>query len=139
MLSRRHTRWHCNSLAQRLFSPSDPQTSGPFASRSSLPGRATASAASKVPYILPSSVYSNSFVFTLFTKLPGCMERIRHFPFSLFHFQPRLSSLECAVPRFRLLTPLECAVAKMRRCNSFRMRSYKKTGGRGCLSSCSIF
>ena len=25
----------------------------------------------KVPYILPSSVYSNSFVFKLFTKLPG--------------------------------------------------------------------
>src|SRR5215467_11404300 len=27
--------------------------------------------ASSLPYILPSSVYSNSFVFTLFTKLPG--------------------------------------------------------------------
>jgi activator of Hsp90 ATPase-like protein len=27
----------------------------------------------KVPYILPSSVCSNSFVFTLFTKLPGCI------------------------------------------------------------------
>src|SRR5215470_12080248 len=27
--------------------------------------------ASSLPYILPSSVYSNSFVFILFTKLPG--------------------------------------------------------------------
>jgi len=43
----------------------------------------------------------------------------------------RLSSLECAVPRFRLLSPLECAVAKTRCRNSFRMRSYKKSGGGG--------
>src|SRR5215472_17485564 len=51
----------------------------------------------KVPYILPSSVYSNSFVFTLFTKLPGwgailpksehaASRLLRHFPFSLSHF-----------------------------------------------------
>src|SRR5215467_437170 len=59
MLSRRHLRWHCDSLAQRLLSPSDPTTS-------------PKSAAYKVPYFLPSSEYSNSFVFTLFSKLPGC-------------------------------------------------------------------
>ncbi len=42
-----------------------------------------------------------------------------------------LSSLECAVPRFRVLSPLEYADPKTRRGNSFRMRSYEKQG-RGC-------
>src|SRR5215471_19687577 len=37
-----------------------------------------------------------------------------HFPFSLFNFRFPPSSLECAVPRFRALTPLECAVTKTR-------------------------
>src|SRR5215472_2376122 len=38
----------------------------------------------KVPYLLPSSVSSKPFVFTLFTKLPGCtpllpeLERLAH-------------------------------------------------------------
>ena len=79
---------------------------------SSDPRNLLRSAAYKVPYILPSYGYSNSFVFTLFTKLPGCIDGIPHFPFSLFHFRPRLSSLESALPRFRALTPLECAVTK---------------------------
>ena len=43
----------------------------------------------------------------------------------------RLSSLECAVPRFGPLSPLECADPKMPRCNSFRMRSYKERWGEG--------
>ena len=98
---------------------------------SSDPPNLLRSAAYKVPYILPSYGYSNSFVFTLFTKLPGCIDGIPHFPFSLFHFRPRLSSLECAVPRFRALTPLECAVTKTRYHKSFRMRTYKKKGGGG--------
>lgn len=34
-----------------------------------------------------------------------------HFLFSLFRFPSPLTSLECAVPRFGLLSPLECAVA----------------------------
>ena len=41
---------------------------------------------------------------------------------------PLVTSLECAVPRFRLLSPLECAVAKTCLHNSFRMRSYEKKG-----------
>ncbi len=42
-----------------------------------------------------------------------------------------LTLLECAVPRFRDVTPLECAVTKMASHKSFRMRSYKKrVGGR---------
>ena len=45
----------------------------------------------KVPYILPSSVYSNPFVFTLFSKLPGCTS-----------FFPNRNSLQaplyCALP-----------------------------------------
>src|SRR5215831_15939724 len=49
----------------------------------------------KVPYILPSSVYPNPFVFTLFSKLPGCASS--HFQFSLFHFPVPLTPLECAV------------------------------------------
>jgi len=98
---------------------------------SSDPPNLLRSAAYKVPYILPSYGYSNSFLFTLFTKLPGYMDGIPHFPFSLFHFRPRLSSLECAVLRFRALTPLECALTKTHLRKSFRMRSYKKTGGRG--------
>src|SRR5579859_7601821 len=52
-----------------------------------------------LPYILPSSVYSNSFVFTLFTKLPGwgCI-------------LPKLERLQCStfklsnVPTFLLLS-----------------------------------
>src|SRR5579864_577093 len=43
----------------------------------------------------------------------------------------RLSSLECAVPRFPALSLLECADPKKLRRNSFGMRSYKKTGGGG--------
>jgi len=46
-----------------------------------------------------------------------------------------VSLLECAVTQNAVLTPLECAVAKMRPCNPFRMRSYKKTGGRGVCPS----
>ena len=42
-----------------------------------------------------------------------------------------LTSLECAVPRFAVLTPLECAVAKTRPRKSFRMRSYEKRWGGG--------
>jgi len=42
-----------------------------------------------------------------------------------------LSSLECAVPRFRALSALECAVTKTRLRNSFRMRSSEKGGGEG--------
>jgi len=98
---------------------------------SSDPPNLLRSAAYKVPYILPSYGYSNSFVFTLFTKLPGCIDGIPHFPFSLFHFRPRLSSLKCAVPRFRALSLLECAVTKTRRCKSFRMRSSEKKWGEG--------
>src|ERR1700739_4038702 len=41
----------------------------------------------------------------------------------------RLSSLECALTQSASLTPLECAVTKRGACNSFRMRSYKKSGG----------
>lgn len=43
----------------------------------------------------------------------------------------RLTSLECAVPRLRLLTLLECAVAKNRPRNPFRMRSSEKKRGEG--------
>ncbi len=48
---------------------------------------------------------------------------------------PPISSLECAVPRFRALSPLECADAKTRPYKPFRMRSYEKTGGRGVYAS----
>ena|SRR5215831_10432352 len=104
----------------------------------------------KVPYILPSSVCSNSFLFTLFSKLPGDTEDSPIFHFHVSSFQSAgargascfshespvtnhhsLSPLQCAVPRFRLLTPLECAVTKTRSRKSFRMRSSKKSGGRG--------
>src|SRR5579859_508378 len=47
-----------------------------------------------------------------------------------------LSSLECAVPRFRALSALKCAVTKTRSRNSFRMRSYEKRWGGG--SECSL-
>jgi hypothetical protein len=55
-------------------------------------------------------------------------------PFSLFDLPSPLTSLECAVPRFGLLSPLECAVAKMRLRNSFRMRSSEKKWGEGGTS-----
>jgi len=42
-----------------------------------------------------------------------------------------LSPLECAVPRFHGLSALECAVAKRRPRNSFRMRSSEKRWGGG--------
>ena len=42
-----------------------------------------------------------------------------------------VSSLECAVPRFRALSALECAVTKTRLRNSFRMRSSEKMWGGG--------
>ena len=38
------------------------------------------------------------------------------------------SPLECAVPLFRALSALECALAKRGLRKSFRMRSYKKSG-----------
>src|SRR5690242_13288445 len=41
----------------------------------------------------------------------------------------RVSSLQCAVARFRVLSPFECADPKVRPCNSFRMRSYEKRVG----------
>ena len=50
------------------------------------------------------------------------------------NLKPRLTPLECAVPRIHALSPLECAVTKTRSCNSFRMRSYEKRWG-GCLPS----
>lgn len=55
-----------------------------------------------------------------------------HFKFHLN--STGLSSLECAVPRPRLLSLLECAVAKTRPRNSFRMSSSKKRGGGGSIS-----
>src|SRR5215469_11155457 len=65
-----------------------------------------------------------------FSKLSGL--RSSHFPFSLFHFPVPLSSLQCAVPRFRALTLLECAVTKTASRKSFRMRrSEKRWGGGG--------
>src|SRR5215472_8326818 len=44
---------------------------------------------------------------------------------------PRISLLECAVPRFLPPTPLECALTKMGSCKSFRMRSFEKRWGEG--------
>ena len=44
---------------------------------------------------------------------------------------PRLSSLECTLPRSRALSALECAVTKTRRRKSFRMRSSEKRWGEG--------
>jgi len=138
-----------HSNVQTFFCP-DPQTSAK-------------SVDYKVPYILPSSVYSNPFVFTLFSKLPGCSyfltktERsstatLPWFPppknacadFRSSHQSPvtnhqSLSSLECAVPRFRALTPLECAVTKTRPRKSFRMRSCEKRWGGGVILPFSIF
>ena len=84
----------------------------------------------------------NSFSFialrTTFFPTAGCVPFFPSLPTRL----PRASrgrsplaspvtSLECAVPRFRLLSPLECAVAKTRPRNSFRMRSYEKKGRGG--------
>src|SRR5690348_13508265 len=46
-------------------------------------------------------------------------------------FKRSLSPLECAVPGFRRVTPLKCAVAKTRSRNSFRMRSSEKRWGEG--------
>ena len=43
----------------------------------------------------------------------------------------RASSLECALPQFCTLTPLECAVTKTGSSKLFRMRSYEKKWGRG--------
>jgi hypothetical protein len=43
----------------------------------------------------------------------------------------RVSSLECAVPRFRGLSALECALTETGSRNSFRMRSYEKRWGEG--------
>ncbi len=43
----------------------------------------------------------------------------------------RVSSLECAVPRFRTLSPLECADPKTPPYNPFRMRSSEKRWGGG--------
>ena len=57
-----------------------------------------------------------------------------HFPFSLFHFPSPLSPLQCAVTRFRAVTPLECALMKTAPRKSFRMRSSKKSQGGGVLS-----
>src|SRR5215471_17407586 len=42
-----------------------------------------------------------------------------------------LTPLECAVPQNAALSPLECALTKTRFRKSFRMRTYKKSGGRG--------
>src|SRR5215472_6854046 len=52
------------------------------------------------------------------------------FQFRFSSFQS-ISPLECAVTQNAALSPLECAVTKTRLRKSFRMRSYKKTGGRG--------
>ena len=57
-----------------------------------------------------------------------------HFLFSVFHFLPPLTPLECALPRSRTLSALECAVTKTRRCKSFRMRSSEKRWGGGHAS-----
>src|SRR5215467_16305603 len=56
----------------------------------------------RVPHILPSFVSPNSFVFTLFTKLPGCRGGL---PFSIFTF-----------PFSRPFWPL---VTKCRVCHTF--------------------
>src|SRR5215467_10333474 len=40
-----------------------------------------------------------------------------------------LTPLECAVTQNTTLSALECALTKTLPCKSFRMRSYKKTGG----------
>src|SRR5215472_5503823 len=59
-------------------------------------------------------------------------------PLSLFHQSlvtnhQSLSPVESAVPRFPVLTPLECAVTKTRLRNPFRMRSYEKRWGGGSV------
>ena len=44
---------------------------------------------------------------------------------------PQLNPLQCALAEFPLATPLEYALAELLNLKSFRLRTYKKTGGRG--------
>src|SRR5215831_12774847 len=150
-------------LPFHVFIDTEPRSVQAVTSPSSCYPRTSAkSTTSILPYILPSSVSSNSFVLTLFSKLPG-WGHFPHFPFSLFHFRSPLSPLECsvehpmkdanpegesrpkdlnihvsllecAVTQNATLSALECAVAKTGLCNSFRMRSYKKMVGVGASS-----
>src|SRR5713101_8961441 len=55
----------------------------------------------------------------------------RHSPLTTRHLP--LSSLECALPKNRLLTPLECALPKSLNLKSFRMNTSEKTPGGGGL------
>src|SRR5215469_5957095 len=50
------------------------------------------------------------------------------FQFRLSSFQS-ISPLECALPRFRVLSLLECAVIKTHSRKPFRMRTSEKKGG----------
>ena len=49
-----------------------------------------------------------------------------------------LSALECAVPQFRALTLLECAVTKTPSSKSFRMRRSEKRWGGGRYNYCRV-
>jgi len=46
---------------------------------------------------------------------------------------PQLNPLQCALTKFACATPLEYALAELLNLKSFRLRTYKKTGGRGAF------
>jgi len=49
----------------------------------------------------------------------------------LYHSSMSVTLLECAVTKNVPVSPLECAVTKLLDLKSFRIRSYKKSGGGG--------
>src|SRR5215471_15297964 len=138
MLSRRHPRWHRDSLAQRPLSPSDPSTSV----------KSAAASKSSILFVLiyfrtllrsPNSQPPSfqSFARSLHKTPGGGGPPIFHFHFSIFPgFSPLvtrhspLSSLECAVEHpmkdvspegvsrpkdlSASVTPLECGVTRFR-------------------------
>ena len=122
MLSGRHPRWRCNSLAHRLLSPPDPRTS----------------AACQCPLLLlcfqqlPTIKVCNPFILITMqiARGVGGTRPTAHLKKNLNCC--RLGNSSLATPHSPV-SPLECAVTKMRPRKSFRMRSYKKDGGRGTL------
>ena len=134
MIFRRHPRWPPKLFALRLL-PSHPR----------LPIFSITLSEPLCFQQLPTIKSSNPLVFKTIRNAPGVWVLPLCFNVQTLQrviFKRGLSPLECALTsKHRVLpgfgrncpsvTPLECAVAKARLRNSFRMRSYKKRWGGG--------
>src|SRR5215472_5358523 len=133
MLSRRHPRWHRSCLARRPFPPSDPPTS--MLLHPGRPYRDAKSAAS-FPTTFFSSFYLllSAFYLLFLSPLECAVEHPMKDASPEGVSRPKdlnvhLSLLKCAVTQNATLSPLECAVTKIRSGKSFRMRSSEKRWG----------